>query len=254
MGIKLNLKTQSMIRQLGKRANLLQIIAAETVNESAEDLKVNYVNRLERKQRLRNKRFTLGAVKINKSNPIRRSGEPRQLSKINSIVGVRKMKGGKQHYLAKLELGRTQRGNQKTKNKVPIPLTTGRTGQDINKPIAAANRLTKGDTQTLRAGGKVFGVKGDRFRTSKQRFAVLYKYKKSGEGLTGDLKKPFFFIDNANRLGIFKFIRGQARKIRTLEQSTARTKPRRNFKKTVDDMKPVDIQRKFIRKAERVLK
>ncbi len=255
MSIKLNIKTQIAIRQLGKKANLLQIVAADTVNESAEDLKVNYVNRLERKQRLRNKRFTLGAVKINKSNPIRKSGQPRPLGKINSIVGVRKMKGGKKHYLAKLEEGVTQRGNRKTKSRVPIPLTTGRTSQNINKPIAAANRLTKGDTQTLRAGGKAFGVKGDRFRTSKQRFAVLYKYKKSGgEGLTGDLKKPFFFIDNSNRLGIFKFIRGQVRKIRTLEQSTARTKPRRNFKKTVDDMKPADIQRKFIRKAERVLK
>ena len=254
MSIKLNIKTQSAIRQLGKKANLLQIVAAETVNESAADLGKNYINRLEQKQRLRNKRFTTGAIKTFKANPIRKSGEPRPLGKINAITGVRKMKGGKQHYLAKLELGRTQRGNKKTANRVPIPLTTGRTGQNINKPIAAANRLTKGDTQTLRAGGKAFGVKGDRFRTSKQRFAVLYKYKKSGEGLTGDLKKPFFFIDNANRLGIFKFIRGQARKIRTLEQSTARTKPRRNFKGAVDAMRPEAIKRLFVRKAEKVLK
>ncbi len=98
MSIKLNIKTQIAIRQLGKKANLLQIVAADAVNESAEDLKVNYVNRLERKQRLRNKRFTLGAVKINKSNPIRKSGQPRPLGKINSIVGVRKMKAGKKPY------------------------------------------------------------------------------------------------------------------------------------------------------------
>lgn len=252
--IKLNIKTQSAIRALGKKANLLQVVAADTVNESAEELENNYKTRLKRKQRLRN-RFSLNSTKTFKANPVRRSGEPRQLHKINAITGVRKMKGGKTHYLAELEQGRTQRGNRKTKNRVPIPLTTGRTSQNINKPIAAANRLTKGDTQTLRAGGKAFGVKGDRFRTAGQRFAVLYKYKNNGgEGLTGDLSKPFFFIDNANRLGIFKFFRGRARKIRTLEQSTARTKASPNFEKTVDGMRPADIQKKFIKKAERVLK
>ena len=133
MSIKLNIKTQIAIRQLGKKANLLQIVAADTVNESAEELGKNYVRRLERKQRLKNKRFTTGAIKTFKANPIRKSGEPRQLHKINAITGVRKMKAGKTHYLAKLEEGVTQRGNRKTKSRVPIPLTTGRTSQNIDK-------------------------------------------------------------------------------------------------------------------------
>lgn len=255
--IKLNLKTQSMIRQLGKRGSLLQIVAADTVNKAAEQIEAVYKRRLIRKQKLRNKKFTLGAVKTFKARPIRRSREPRQLHKINSIIGVRKMKGGVKHYLAKLEEGRTQRGNRKTKNRVPIPLTTSRTGQNINKPIAGQNRLLKGETQTLRAGGKPIGVRGDRFKTSGQRFAVLYKYQRSGGGtgnLTGDLKKPFFFIDNSDRLGIFKFLRGRVRKIRTLEQSTARTKASPNFGKAVDAMTPEKIKRLFVKKAERAIR
>ena len=70
---------------------------------------------------------------------------------------------------------------------------------------------------------------------------------------TGDLSKPFFFIDGSNKLGIFKFFRGRAKKIRTLEDTTVRTKPRRNFKKSVDHLTPASIKRKFVKKAERVL-
>ena len=252
--IKLNLQTEKAIRQLGRKGSLLQVVAAETINEAAEGLDENYKKRLTRRQRLRNKKFTLGGVKTFKATPVRRSGEPRQLGKINAITGVRKMKAGKEHYLSKLERGVTNRGTNKTMNKAPVPLTTGRTSQNVNKPIAAANRLTKGDTQTLRAGGKPFGVRGDRFKTSKQRFAVLYNYKRNQSGLTGDLKKPFFFIDNSNRLGIFKFIKNRARKIRTLDKSVTRTKASPNFKNAVKDTKPADIKRNFIKKANKKMK
>jgi len=251
MSIKLNLQTKKAIGQLGRRGNLLQIVAAETVNEAARDLDEDYKKRLERKQRLRNRKFTLGAVKVNESNPIRRSGEPRQLSKINAVVGVRKMKGGRKHYLAKLEEGDINRGNSKTLGKVPVPLTAGRTSLNIEKPVAASNRLRKGQTQTLRGGGKPFGIPGDRFKSPGGRFAALYKYKRGASGLTGDLSKPFFFIDNSKKLGIFKFIKGRAHKIRSLEKTTTKTPKSPNFKNSVNNIKPGDIQREFVKKAEK---
>ncbi len=251
--IGLETKTKSFINQLARKGNALQIVAADTVNEAAENMEKNYLLRLKRKQRIRTK-FTLNSTKTFRARPIRKSGEPRPLQNINAITGVKKMRGGKEHYLAKLESGRLQRGNRQTRGKVPIPLTTARTGQKEAKPIAVANRLLKGDTQTLRAGGKVFGVRGDRFRTAKQRFAVLYNYKRrGGQGLTGDLSKPFFFTDNANRLGIFKFVRNQARKIRTLEQTSAKTKKSPNFERTVDQAKPKQIQEIFVKKARKKL-
>ena len=251
--ISLETNTRHFISALGKRGSKLQVVAADAINEAAEELDQNYKGRLKRKQKIRSK-FTLNSTKTFKARAIRKSGEPRPLKNINAITGVKKMKGGKQHYLAKLEQGRIQRGGSQTRGRVPIPLTTARTGQRETKPIAAPNRLIKGDTQTLRAGGKVFGVPGDRFKTARQRFAVLYAYKRrDSRGLTGDLSKPFFFTDNANRLGIFKFIRNRARKIRTLEQSSAKTKAAPNFQRTVDNMKPGIIQDKFVKKARRAM-
>jgi len=254
MSIKLNMETQKNIRKLGRRAGKLQEVAAETINDEAQALDTNYKRRLQRNQRLRAKRFTLGSIKIFKATPIRRSGEPRQLGKINAILGIRRMKGGKQHYLAKLEEGVTRRGHSKTRNRVPIPLTAARTSQNINKPISSPNRLTKGNTQTLKAGSKIFGLPNDRFKNPRQRFAILYRYFRTGSsGLTGDLRKPFFFTDNSNQLGIFKFISGRARKIRNLEDTTVKTRARPNFSKSVDTITPERIQRTFNRKAQRKL-
>ncbi len=233
----------------------MQVVASETVNDEAAGLEVNYKRRLKRNQRLRaSNNFTLNSIKIDKSRPIRRSGEPRPLHDINAIVGVKKMKKGKQHYLAKLEEGRTQRGNSRTKSRVPIPLTTARTSRNINKPISSPNRLTKGETQTLRAGSKIFGLPNDRFKNPRQRFAILYNYKRRGAGsLVGDLKKPFFFTDNKNNLGIFKFISGQARKIRNLEDTAVKTRKSPNFRKSVDTITPARMQKTFNRKAQRKL-
>ena len=254
MPIKLNLETKRFIRKLGRRGNDLQIIAAETINEIADGLETNYKRRLSRNQRLRARKFTLGSVKTFKANPIRRSGEPRQLHDINAITGVRKMKGGRQHYLAKLEEGRVQRGGRKTKGRVPIPLTASRTSHNINKPISSPNRLLKGQTQTLRIGSKIFGLPNDRFRNPRQRFAILYNYRRRGSGnLVGDLKKPFFFTDNSNRLGIFKFISSQVRKIRNLEDTTVKTRRRPNFRKSVDTITPARMQKAFNRKAGKKL-
>ncbi len=254
MPIKLNLETQKNIRKLGRRVGKLQEVAADTINDEAQALDINYKRRLQRNQRLRARKFTLGSIKIFKATAVRRSGEPRQLGKINAILGIRRMKGGKQHYLAKLEEGRTQRGNSRTRGRVPIPLTTARTSRNINKPVSSPNRLTKGDTQTLRAGSKIFGLSNDRFKNSRQRFAILYRYFRTGSsGLTGDLRKPFFFTDNSNQLGIFKFVGGRARKIRNLENTSVKTRKRPNFRKSVDTITPGRIQKTFNRKAQRKL-
>ena len=254
MPIKLNLETKKNIRKLGRQAGQLQVVAAETINDEAQALDINYKRRLQRNQRLRARKFTLGSIKIFKATPIRRSGEPRQLGKINSIVGIRRMKGGRKHYLAKLEEGVTRRGHSKTRNRVPIPLTAARTSRNINKPISSPNRLTKGTTQTLKAGSKIFGLPNDRFKNPRQRFAILYRYFRTGSsGLIGDLRKPFFFTDNSNQLGIFKFISGRARKIRNLEDTTVKTRARPNFRKSVDTITPERIQRTFNRKAQRKL-
>ena len=241
--------TKKFIKKLGRRGNDLQLAAAEAVNESAKEMQEDYRNRLSRKQTVRTK-FTLNAVKIFKATGVRRSGEPRLLGKINAIIGVLKMKGGKKHYLAKLEEGVTQRGNSLTLGKVPIPLNTARTGQKKEKSIAGINRLNKSDTQTLEIGGRKIGTRRDGL-TAGKRWGMLYGQKRSGFNRTqGDPRKPFYFVGNDGFQGIYKLVRNQFRKIRNLRNRTVRTKSQKNFRDTVRAMKPQDIQRKFIKLAK----
>jgi len=253
MSIRLQIQTEKFIYQLGKRANMLQIVAAETVNDAAADVEGDYKRRLQRSQRIKTK-FTLGSVQILRATPTRKSGEPRLLKKINAIIGVRKMKGGVDHYLADLEEGSTNRGNPQTKGKVPVPLNTARTGKSEDRPISGPNRLTKGDTQTLRVGGRELGTRRDGL-TASQRFGVLYGQKKSGYSrMVGDPRKPFYFIGKDQLLGIYKLVGSIFRKIRNLDATVTRTKKQPHFKRAVKNMTPDKIKRKFNRKAEEALR
>lgn len=258
MSVKLETETQHFIKQLGKTGNELQRVAADTINESAEEVQSNYRMRLKKNAKIRNK-FALNSVKIFKARPVSRSGEPRPLEKLDAVVFMRKMKGGKDHFLKKRDEGGVTRGNMLTLGKVPIPLAASRVSHRDDKPISPGNRLTKGKPQILKAGGRAFGVKGDRrkngrpWKSSGQRFAALYGYaKKANRGtLQGDLQKPFFFIDNSNQMGVFKFIRGRARKIRTLNRKKVRRKAQPDFRMSVKQMTPKKIQQRFVRNAKR---
>ncbi len=252
--INLEIKFRAMIKALGFSANKLQQAAAATLNETAEDLSNDYKRRLRRKQVIRTQ-FTINAVKVLKTNPVRSSGEPRKLENMNAITGVRNMRGGKDHYLLKLELGETSRGNKDTANKVPVPLDVSRTGKSANRPISRVNRLNTGaKTQTLQMSGRNIGTRGDGFTNPRRRWGALYAAKNGLRQITGDLSKPFFFLDNQNRLGIFKFFGKAARKIRMLEDSSIKPPRAPNFERAVDAVKPRLLQARFIRKATAALK
>lgn len=249
--IKLQTTSKHFIKELGKKGNLLQLTAAETLNQSADGFSKDYKARLKRKQIVRNK-FTLNSVKIFKATGVRRSGEPRQLSKINAVVGVRKMKGGKEHYLSKLDRGVTQRGNPLTNNRVPVPLNTARTSLKLTKSIAGPNRLTKGKTQDLAIGNQNIGRNDG--MTTRKRWAILYSQKRTGfDRLSGDPRKPFYWTGNDGNLGIYKMVRNKFRKIRNLDKTAVKTRKRPNFKETFKQMKPAGIQEKFIRNAKKRL-
>lgn len=252
MGLALNIKSKQFVKKLGKKANRLQIVAADTLNESTEVIEDTYKEKLERKAKLRNK-FSLGSVKIFKANPISKSGEPRPLHRINAVVGIRKQKGGKTHYLAKLEKGGTTRGNPQTLGKVPIPLAAARIGKNDNRAVARGNRLISGKTQTLRTGGGAkIGVRNDAYKSTGQRWSVLYRAIRTGK-IQGDPKKPFYMIGNNNELGVFKMMGKRIRKIRNLDKTSVNRKPEPHFMRSVKKMPPAEIQRRFVRNAKRKL-
>lgn len=252
--IGLQFKIRAFMIALNAAGAKLQNVAADTLNESAEGLAEDYKVRLKRNQIIRAP-FTLNAVKVFKATPTRSTGEPRPLGKINAIAGVRKMRGGKDHYLYRLEVGERNDGNPKTGNKVPVPLDPSRTGRSPRKPIARGNRiLGNTDTQTLQVRGQNIGVSGDRFNNPRRRWGALYGAKAGRAPITGNLSRPFFFIDNQNRLGIFKFFGRVARKIRILEDSSIKPPPAPNFDRAVDAVKPSLIQARFVRKARAAIR
>lgn len=251
MAISMNIKADHFIKQLGKKGVSLQQTAAETLNESAEQINKNYKTRLKKKTRLRNK-FAMNSVKIFKAHGVSKSGTPRPLHKIDAVVGVRKMKGNKQHYLAKLENNTTQKGSPLTKGKVPVPLNTARTTGNYNRAIAGPNRLTKQKTQTLKTGSRRIGVRGDGYNSTRKRWGALYGSIRSGK-ISGDPRKPFFMIDNKNKIGIFKMKGKKVRKIRKLEKSTVKHKAEPHFQNSVKQESPKKIQQRFIRNAKKKL-
>lgn len=264
MKISLNVQTKHYIKALGKKGNQLQIVAAETLNESAEDIQKRYRNKL-KKGKVRTK-YTLNAPRVQKSNPIKRSGEPRPLHQLNSKVIVYNMKEGKKHYLAEREDGGTIRGSSKTGNRVPIPLLDSRTSKSDNKPVAKGFRLANSRVQTLRINGQKFGVPNDRIsmngrnrkiKNTSQRYAVLYNYinKQGGNSnkIQGDLSKPFFFIDGNNDLGVFKFDGKKLVKLRDLKKSSVRRKAKPDFDKSFHSVTPKMLQVRFVRKAKKEL-
>jgi hypothetical protein len=249
MKIGLQVQSKHFINQLGKKSNALQVVAADTLNESAEEINKNYKIRLKRNTKLRNK-FSLNSVKIFKAHGISKSGVPRPLHKIDAVVGVRKMKGGKRHYLDKLEKGGTTRGGRMTLGKVPIPLKTARVAKSDSRVISKGHRLTTSKTHTLRVGGKRIGVRGDGYNSTRKRWGVVYGASRANR-LNGDPKKPFYMIGNDGKQGIYKMFGKKIRKIRNLSKSSVRRKAEPHFQKSVKQESPKRIQQRFIRNAQK---
>ena len=224
----------------------LAIAGSKTVNRAAEIVKENYIKELH-KFTLRNK-FTIGAIKLYPSKPQRKSGEFRKLDKINAIVAVRKMKGGKDHYLKAQEDGHIKGGSVQTAGKVAIPLDAARTSKSHNKPIQGALQLQKSTIQSLPFGGYSLGV-NDPFSNSK-RWAILHKYKKSGKW---DLKKQFFFTGINKGLGIFRQVGSRFQMVRTLEKTSVKIKPTHKFRKATNRINSIVIEKIFMRIAKKMM-
>lgn len=258
MALTIKTNTKDFIKALARRRDALPIVGAETVNEGAEMIYNIYQGEL-KGFTLRNK-FTQGAVKLLKSKPVSSSGRVRAVKDINAVVAVRKMKGGKDHYLLDQEVGGTKRGG--LQGKVPIPLDSARQSESHKKPISTPLRLTKGLPQELTIGGMrgprvPFGSDRDRFNDS-QRWAILYKYSGKVKGPKNpygwDLKKPFYFQGLRRGLGVFTLKRRRISMIRTLEKSHLTIRATGKFRRSVDRLTPRKMEEIFKRKAIRYIR
>jgi hypothetical protein len=162
---------------------------------------------------------------LNLSKAQRSKGGFREITDINAIVGVKKMKGGKEHYLSKQERNAIKRGNSQTAGKVAMPINkNARTGGIYQKSVKGALRLQKaGAIQTLKIGSKKIGTPSDGFnaRGGAQRWAILYREMRNPRQ-GWDLSKQFFFQGMKKGLGIFKKVGSKIKMTRSLEKSTVK--------------------------------
>lgn len=242
--------SKEYIRQLKKVHGGLPTVASETVNTAAKLVDKTYKKELDRFT-LRNK-FTKRGVKTLLSRPTSRGGDFRPIGKINAIVGVLKMKGGKKHYLTDQEKGDVKTG--KVKGKVPIPIDkNARTAGAYNRPVKSALRLGNStQIQTLKIGSENLGV-NDRFnaRGGKQRWAILYRGMRSNKW---DLSKQFFFTSINKGLGIFKKVGNKIKKTRSLEESNVKIKATHKLQRATEKLTPNMMKAIFKREAEKKLR
>ena len=256
--------TKDYIKMLERSHGGLAISGSQTVNEGAERIKKAYEGELD-KFTLRNK-FTKGAIRINLSKPQRSTGEFRQLKNINAVVGVRKLKGGKEHYLALQEEGGTKGGS--IQGKVAMPMDAARTSNSRARVVKGALQLQKKPAMGVLSfsDGKTLGTMNDTFnggyRKGAQRWAILYKYSglsrnpndKKAVGRYGwDLSKQFFFRGMVRGFGLFMMVGSRIKMMRSIEKSSVRVKPTLKFAKSVNKISQFTLESIFIKNAKKFM-
>lgn len=251
--------TKDYIKHVNRIHGGIEIASSQTVNDAADIVEHNYKNEI-KKFTLRNN-FTMGAIVKKYSNPRRSSGDLRKIENINAIVAVRKLKGGKEHYLLKQEEGGTKRGNIQTQGKVAFALDQARTSGKRNRVIKGALQLQKsGRIQAFTfSDGRHIGTTRDGFG-DRQRWAILYRY----TGLSGrgskiadprygwDAKKPFFFVGLVRGLGIFQAVGRRIRMIRALNQSSVIIKQTGKFAKSVKSIDDAMMEHLMEKNAKKI--
>jgi len=257
--MKIHVKDNSKdyVKMLRRKHGGLPIVAAETVNTAAKIIESRYKKSL-KKFTIRNK-FTLRAIKLNKSKARRSNGKFRKFEDINAIVGVMKQKGGKEHYLKDQELGGTTRGRSRGGN-IAMPLNRARTSNSDKRAVKGALRLRKSKSSVLAMKGNPIGVKGSRY-SIKQSWAIANKYagtsnhakirKSKGYGSNKyhwNLKAPFVMIG-----GMYLKFGKKLKMIRTLTKKSVRIKARHKLQNSTEALKPKMMEAIFKREAKKHL-
>lgn len=219
----------------------LAVTGSQTVNEAALKVKKNYETELD-KFTLRND-YTKKAIKLNLSKPTRTSGEFRTLKNINAIVGVKKQRGGKDHYLKIQEEGGNKKGKALTLNKVAFPLNASRRSGLYNQPIGGKYRLFGNlFQQPTFKNGKTFGTNDG--LSVRQRFAIANRI------VTGT---KMFFMETNFGLSIFAKILGHVEAVRDLKKSSVKITATHKLENSLKRITPPILESLFIKNAKKFM-
>lgn len=235
-GIKYDDNVMEYIGKLRKSGIAMEQAAAEAINKAADLVAIQYRRTLSQKVRLRNKKFTLGAIKVFKARASKSSGQLRKMDDLNAVVGVLNLRGD-DHYLARMEEGGVKKGSKDTGGKAVIPMDTARNG-DRMKPIVNRFRMSVNKPIQIQDLMK-------RTREIKQSYyAQLYSMVGRGDIQPGIYQGP---------RGIYHVTKKKVTMIRKSKDSV-RIKSNPLFEQATYKLREMDMDRFFIYAAEKMLK
>jgi hypothetical protein len=216
------------INQLNRAGIAIQEAGAEALNKAGKFIIVQYGRQLQKKTRLRQKKFTLGATVLLQAHAKHSDKKRlRELKDVNAIAGVRSFSNGKEHYLAAMELGIDRKGSAKTGGKVPIPLYPAR-GGNIERTVETKHRLTK--TRPIPLDMR-------KSANARQQYAILRSMAKRG-----DITKGTYQTED----GIYAVSKNEVTKTRKADQETVKVKSLPLFSESVYQLDENTMNRFFI--------
>lgn len=253
MELKYSDNVQQWTRKLRTAGFSLQEAAALSVTKAARFIATRYRLELVRKTvHLRNREFTLKSIVVFPARYKRSSGELRAMEDINAIVGVKKI-GGREHYLAMLEIGADRHGNPKTDNAVPIPLDSSRENEDRDRRVDAALRLGS----RYQFGGKIDLT---RFAGNpRQQFAIMNSMARRGKlWITGQKNKQigkhaYYAVDQGDKKWLYKITGKSAKIVRDLSFDMTKVPAKPMFGESINDLNQRDMEQFFAAAAIELL-
>ena len=223
-------------RKLKMAGISLQEAGAEALNLGAAYISMKYKANLKKSFRLRNEKFTLGAIRIFKAHSKCSKGTLRKLRDVNAVIGVVNMKNGRKHYLAKQEEGGKVKGLRKTGGKVPVPLVAARQGGNISKPVAKRYRIDTGNVIPLK---NLYGL------NPRQQYGAMRSMARRGKVQSDKL----YLTDK----GIYKITKKRITQLRNTEETQVIIKANPVFQKSVNQLTDKRMISAFQIAAKRLL-
>ena len=238
MDLKYTDNVMEWTRKLRTAGFAMQQAAAEACTFAAQSIAGQYKTRLRTETiLLRNEKFTLRSVTVYPARGIKKGGELRQMDDINAVVGVRQMAGGKEHYLAMLEIGADKRATGQSGG-VPIPVDSAR-GGNRSRPVQSGMRLNQG----TRYEGT---VDLSRFAGNpRQQYAIMNSMARRGKLSAG----AYYAVDHGDKKWLYKIDKGRATITRDISQDIVKIKANPMFQKSVGKLSSADMETYFSRAA-----
>ena len=234
MELKYTDNVMDWTRKLRRAGFAMQEAGAEACTFAAQKIASQYRAEIRSKTiMMRNEKFTLRAITVFPAKGVRKGGELRRMDDINAIVGVKQMAGGKEHYLAMLELGKDKRDA----NGVPIPVDSAR-GGIRSRPVVTSMRLKQ-----ARTGGV---IDLSRFAGNpRQQYAIMNSMARRGKLSSGG----YYAADHGDKKWLYKVQGKKAIIVRDISEEIVKIKANPMFERSVGGLSSADMETYFVRAA-----